>query len=82
MPTARPEFNLTKRFPDLDSVEVKAKFDIAEDGSYEPTLLTSTGDPTADVVILGKLLEFQWRPALEKGVPKKDTRILDISLEG
>ena len=73
---------MTKRFPDLDSVEVKARFEIAEDGNYEATLLTGTGNPTADVVILGKLLEFEWRPALEKGVPKKDTRILDISLEG
>jgi hypothetical protein len=82
MPISQPEFNLTKRFPDLDSVEVKAKFEIAEDGSYEPTLLTSTGNPTADVVILGKLLEFEWRPALDKGVPIKDSRVLDISLEG
>lgn len=82
MPLSQPEFNLTSRFPDLDSVQVKAKFEIAEDGSYEPTLLTGTGNPTADVVILGKLLEYKWRPALEKGVPVKDTRTLEISLEG
>ncbi|MFA7479065.1 MAG: hypothetical protein WC314_01080 [Vulcanimicrobiota bacterium] len=73
---------MSARFPDLDSVQVKAKFEVSEDGSFEPTLLTSTGDPTADVVILGKLLEFEWLPAMDKGVPVKDTRELDISLEG
>ena len=66
----------------MDSVQVKARFDIAEDGSYEPTLLSTTGNPTADVVILGKLLEYKWLPAMEKGVPVKDSRVLDISLEG
>ena len=81
-PLSQPEFNLTRRFPDLDSVQVKARFDIAEDGSYEPTLLSTTGNPTADVVILGKLLEYKWLPAMEKGVPVKDSRVLDISLEG
>lgn len=81
-PLTQPEFNLSARFPDLDSVQVKAKFEVSEDGSFEPTLLTSTGDPTADVVILGKLLEFEWLPAMDKGVPVKDTRELDISLEG
>lgn len=80
-PTRQPEFNLSKRFPDLQSVSVKAEFKIAEDGTYEPTLLTSTGNPTADVVILGKLLEFKWLPALEKGVPVKDVRVIDITLE-
>ncbi len=81
-PLYQQEFNLTRRFPGLDSVQVKARFDIAEDGSYEPTLLSTTGNPTADVVILGKLLEFKWQPAMEKGVPVKDSRVLDISLEG
>lgn len=81
-PLSQPEFNLSRRFPDLDSVQVKARFDIAEDGSYEPTLLSTTGNPTADVVILGKLLEYKWLPAMEKGVPVKDSRVLDISLEG
>ena len=81
-PLSQPEFNLTRRFPGLSSVQVKARFDIAEDGSYEPTLLTTTGDPTADVVIMGKLLEYKWLPAMEKGVPVKDSRVLDISLEG
>jgi hypothetical protein len=81
-PLSQPEFNLTRRFPDLDSVQVKARFDIAEDGSYEPTLLSTTGNPTADVVILGKLLEYKWLPAMDKGVPVKDSRVLDISLEG
>ena len=80
-PTRQPEFNLTKRFPDLQSISVKAEFKIEEDGTYEPTLLTSTGNPTADVVILGKLLEFKWLPALEKGVPVKDVRVMDITLE-
>jgi hypothetical protein len=82
MPVSQPEFNLTKRFPQLESISVKAEFRIAEDGTYEPVLLTSSGNPTADVVILAKLLEYKWLPAMEKGVPKKDTRILDISLDG
>ena len=81
-PISQPEFNLTRRFPGLDSVQVKARFDIAEDGSHEPTLLSTTGNPTADVVILGKLLEYEWLPAMEKGVPVKDSWVLDISLEG
>ena len=82
MPVSQPEFNLSSRFPSLGSVRVKAKFEIKEDGSYEPTLLTGSGDATADVVILGKLLEFKWLPAMKNGVPEADTRILDISLEG
>lgn len=81
MPTKRPEFNLTARFPELKSVSVKAEFLINEDGTYEPTLVTSSGNPTADVVILGKLLEFVWSPALEKGKPVKDKRVLDIDLD-
>lgn len=81
MPTKRPEFNLTARFPELKSVSVKAEFLINEDGSYEPTLITSSGNPTADVVILGKLLEFTWSPALDKGKPVKDKRVLDIDLD-
>ena len=80
-PTFQPEFNLSERFPQLQSVSVKAEFKIEKDGSYEPTLLTSTGNPTADVVILGKLLEFEWLPALNKGEPIEDVRVLDISLD-
>jgi len=80
-PTSRPEFNLGKRFPNLTSVTIKAEFKIGKDGSFEPTLLTSSGDPTADVVILGRLLEFEWLPALEKGVPVEDVRVMDITLQ-
>lgn len=80
-PVSRPEFDLGKRFPGLQSVTVKARFEINEDGSYEPTLITTTGNPTADVVIIGRLLEFKWLPALDKGVPIKDVRVIDISLE-
>jgi len=81
MPISQPEFNLSERFPNLESVSVKAEFKIAADGTYEPTLLNTSGDPTADVVILARLLEYQWLPAMEKGVPKDDVRILDINLE-
>lgn len=79
-PLSRPEFNLNKRFPELKTVSVKAEFKIKEDGKFEPTLLTTTGNPTADVVILGKLLEYKWAPALEKGKPVEDNRVLDIDL--
>lgn len=79
-PVSRPEFDLSKRFPELKSVSVKAEFKINEDGTFVPTLLTTSGDPTADVVILGRLLEFKWAPALEKGKPVKDVRVLDIEL--
>lgn len=81
MPISRPEFNLTQRFPELAKVEVKVEFKIAEDGSCEPLLLTSSGNLTADVTIKARLAEFEWRPALDKGVPIPDTRIMDISLD-
>lgn len=80
VPSFRPEFDLSRRFPELKSVSVKAEFKINEDGTFVPTLLTSSGDPTADVVILARLLEFQWAPALEKGKPMKDVRVLDVEL--
>lgn len=81
-PVARPEFNLSQRFPQLASVTVKARFEVNEDGTYEATLLSSSGDPTADVVIMGRLLEYKWIPAMKSGVAEKDTRVLDINLEG
>lgn len=82
MPISQPEFNLSDRFPELKSVKVKAEFKINKDGSYEPTLMSGSGNPTADVVILAKLLEYKWLPALDKGVPIEDVRVLQIRLDG
>lgn len=81
-PSHRPEFNLAERFPELASVSVRVKFVVAKDGSFEFTVLDTTGNSNADVAIMGICAGHKWMPAMEKGVPKEDTRILDIGSNG
>ena len=81
-PIHRPEFNLAERFPELASVSVRVKFVVAKDGSFEFTVLDTTGNSNADVAIMGICAGHKWMPAMEKGVPKEDTRILDIGSNG
>ena len=77
-----PEIKLSERFPEINSSSVKARFEVATDGSYQVTLVEGTGNLSADVFITGRLTtDCEWEPALKDGVPIPETNITDIDLE-
>lgn len=78
----QPEIRLAERFPEMKSTSVKARFEVAADGSYQVTLIQGTGNLSADVLITGNLTTgCEWEPALKDGVPVAETVLIDIDLE-
>ena len=48
---------------------VRARFDIAADGGFQVTLLTSSGNPQLDALTLETLRRWRWQPAIVNGQP-------------
>jgi protein TonB len=60
---------------------VRVKVEIAADGSFRVSLLTSSGDEDIDQRVLDALKRWKWRPALQDGQPVASTQRLRFNFE-
>ncbi|HWA82479.1 MAG TPA: TonB family protein, partial [Fimbriimonadaceae bacterium] len=83
---AEPVNEVQPEIPDsLKSQELKTfvrvKVEIAEDGTFEVILRTSSGKPDVDKIILDSLKRWKWKPALKDGQPVKSTQLFKFEIE-
>ncbi|HVT10709.1 MAG TPA: energy transducer TonB [Fimbriimonadaceae bacterium] len=83
---AEPVNQVQPEIPDsLKSEELKTfvrvKVEIAEDGTFEVILRTSSGKPDVDKIILDSLKRWRWKPALKDGQPVKSTQLFKFEIE-
>ena len=60
---------------------VRVKVDIQADGSFEASLLTSSGSTEIDRRVLEALKRWRWKPALENGKPVRSTQRFRFNFE-
>jgi len=60
---------------------IRARFDIAADGTAQVTLLTSSGSAELDQLTLQTLRQWRWKPALQNGVSVPSIERLRIEYE-
>ncbi len=60
---------------------VRVKVEIAADGSFSVTLLTSSGDTDIDRRVLDALKRWKWKPALQDGQPVASTQRFRFDFE-
>src|SRR5205807_1268020 len=69
-----PEIPDSLKSQDLKAF-VRVKVQIAEDGSFEVLLRTTSGNPSVDKLILDSLRRWRWKPALKDGEPVASTKL-------
>jgi len=60
---------------------VRVRVEIAEDGSFQVVLRTSSGKKEVDDLILNALKKWKWKPALKEGEPIKSTQLFKFEIE-
>ena len=60
---------------------VRVRVEIEPDGSFTPTLRTSSGNAEIDKRVLNALKRWRWKPALQNGVPVHSTQLFKFEFE-
>jgi protein TonB len=60
---------------------VRVKVDIAPDGSFVPTLRSSSGNDQIDRIVLEALKKWKWKPALRNGEPVESIQLFRFDFE-
>ncbi|BDI29886.1 hypothetical protein CCAX7_19370 [Capsulimonas corticalis] len=60
---------------------VRVKVEIEADGSFTPTLRTSSGNAEIDRRVLAALQRWRWKPALQNGAPVHSTQLFRFEFE-
>ncbi|MEO7718800.1 MAG: energy transducer TonB [Capsulimonas sp.] len=60
---------------------VRVRVEIEPDGSFTPTLRTSSGNAEIDKRVLSALKRWRWKPALQNGVPIHSTQLFKFEFE-
>jgi len=68
-PTPTIPEELQTELIDPNKTTARVLFEIAPDGSFQVTLLRSSGNKLLDESLLKTLKSWRWKPALKNGVP-------------